>query len=143
MKVSTSSTPFERILLSLDVLSEEPSKAREFVQRYKDVEKYRIKSLIQRYKSMEQSIKQRETRLERRDEKSEPRKKMVCESHTILCSNNIELEKRVFRKDGEELPNVMRGGRGIDYQNRHNGGFQYRKNVSKVLLDKELEELCK
>jgi hypothetical protein len=112
MKVSTDSNKLES---TLDVLSEKQSRIRQFIQRYKDTEKCRIKAFIQRYKSIEQSIKQRETCLERRDQKREPRKKKVG-----VCQDT-ELEKRVFRIDGEELPNVMRGGRGIDYRNKHNG----------------------
>ena len=113
MKVSTDSNTLET---TVDVLSEKQSRIRKFIQRYKDAEKCRIKALIQRYKSMEQSIKQRETRLERRDQKREPQKKKIdVFQETILCSNEIVLQKRV------ELLDVMRGGRGIDYRNKHNG----------------------
>jgi hypothetical protein len=124
MKVSTDSNILE---ITVDVLSEKQSRIRKFIQRYKDTEKCRIKAFIQRYKSMEQSIKQRETRLERRDQKREPQKKKidVCQG-TILCSNEIVLQKRVVRTDEVELLDVIRGGRGIDYRNKHNGGNQYR-----------------
>lgn len=115
MKVSTGSTPFESRLLSLDVLSETQ---REFLQRYKDTEKYRIKALIQRYKSVEQSIKQRETRLERRDE---PLKKIESD-----CQKIRKIANESLRSNDIDVPDIMRGGRGIDYRNKHNGRHQYR-----------------
>ena len=115
MKVSTDSNTLET---TVDVLSEKQSRIRKFIQRYKDAEKCRIKALIQRYKSVEQSIKQRETRLERRDE---PLKKIESD-----CQKIRKIANESLRSNDIDVPDIMRGGRGIDYRNKHNGRHQYR-----------------
>lgn len=74
--------------------------------------------MIQRYKSVEQSIKQRETRLERRDE---PLKKIESD-----CQKIRKIANELLRSNDIDVPDVMRGGRGIDYRNKNNGRHQYR-----------------